>query len=271
MYLKGVANKIPMKNDRIYKRIKHLFPINPEDPSSLIAQKQIREVLLKKSKKCPTRYSGKYDPDTLDLLVNKYAVANERGERPSAVLKMIARDLFSGVPRWRSPEMFYNVCAATNFASSAMYAVSIEENIHGVNDLLAGATLVAERSVTRIMSELAGLHSNSYGIFTFGGTGTNLYGMKLGIKKCVPESTFTGLDGNVRLLLTEDAHFCHAVNADWLGVGLDNAGQINARVDDRSSDIQDAEAKARKILEDGHKLATVVINGGTTYSLRLMT
>jgi len=255
-----------MKNDRIYKRIKHLFPIDPEDPSSIIAQKQIKKILAEKGRKSHTRYSGKYDSSTSDYLVNKYAAVNEHGERPSSVLKMITKDLFSGVPRWRSPEMFYNICAATNFASSAMYAVSLEENIHGVNDVLSGATLVAERSITRIMSELAGLHHDSYGIFTFGGTGTNLYGMKLGIKKCSPESTFIGLDGSVRFLLTEDAHFCHAANADWLGVGLNNAEKIDACAEDRSSDIRDAETKARRILKEGHKLATIVINGGTTYS-----
>lgn len=255
-----------MKNDRIYRRIKHLFPTDPEDQNSSVAQKQIKEVLAKKSKKNHTRYSGKYDRDTMDSLVSKYAVVNENGERPLSVLRKITRDLFSGVPRWRSPEMFYNVCAPTNFASSAIYAVSLEENIHGVNDVLAGATLVAERSVTRIMSELAELHDDSYGIFTFGGTGTNLYGMKLGIKKCAPESTFTGLDGNIRFLLTEDAHFCHVVGVDWLGVGLDNAEKINAHIVDRSSDINDAGNKARRILKEGHKLATIVVNGGTTYS-----
>ena len=37
-----------MKNDRIYRKIKGLFPTEPNDRSSIIAQAQIKEELLKK-------------------------------------------------------------------------------------------------------------------------------------------------------------------------------------------------------------------------------
>jgi L-2,4-diaminobutyrate decarboxylase len=253
-----------MKSDKIYRRIKRLFPLNPASTSSIQRQKEIKKVLRDKSKDSLTRYDGECDINEANRLLGKYGNISERGEQSEVVLKEMATDLFSGVPRWRSPHMFYNVCTATNIASAAMYAAVLEENVHGVNDVLAGMTLVGERAVSDIMSKLAGI-PHGYGIFTFGGTGTNLYGMKLGIKKCSPESTFSGLKGDIKILLAEDAHFCHAVDVDWLGIGLHNAERIRAN-NDRSSNIKDAEEKARNILKSGYKLAAFVPNGGTTYS-----
>ena len=64
--------------------------------------------------------------------------------------------------------------------------------------------------------------------------------------------------------MTEDAHFSHAVSADWLGIGTDNVIVIKPNKD-RTSDIYDAEKKLRKELSTNNIVSSIILNGGTTY------
>src|SRR3989339_142932 len=254
-----------MNNNDIYNKIKVLFPLSYEDDSFAFAISSIKKTLYGKlENNGQPRYSGSYDENAYDYLIEKYSRVEVEGNDYIDLLKDVVNDLFIGVPRWRSPNILYNICTSSNLAASVIYSLALDENVHNVNSGLSGNTLVAEHAVTKILARLANIETKPYGLFTFGGTSTNLYAMKIGIKKCSPNSSFSGLDGKVKILLTEDCHFSHPSNADWLGVGLDNVSTIKANKD-RSSNLSDAEEKARRILQEGYKLAAILINGGTTY------
>lgn len=254
-----------MNKDDIYNNIKILFPLSYEEDTFAFAVASIKKELYNKLKNnVQPRYLESSNQGSCNDLIDKYSQVEVTGKEHITLLKDIVNDLFSGVPRWRSPHILYNICAPSNLAASAIYSLALEENIHNVNSGLSGNTLVAEHAVTKILSKLADIKTTPYGLFTFGGTSTNLYAMKIGIKKCSPNSSFSGLDGKVKVLLTEDCHFSHASNADWLGIGLDNILTIKANKD-RTSNLDDAEQKIRKTLDEGYKLATIIINGGTTY------
>ena len=65
-------------------------------------------------------------------------------------------------------------------------------------------------------------------------------------------------------MITEKAHFSHKTVGDWLGIGVDRLIQVNSDEESRSI-IDDAEAKARSIIEKGGILAGFQINGGPFY------
>lgn len=177
----------------------------------------------------------------------------------------MTRDFLAGAVNWRSPELQYNLGAAVNVAASAMYAVALDTNVYLINDGLAGNAVAAEGAVSRILAQLTGVPaSQAYGLFTFGGTGTMAYGIKAGIRKCAPESVRSGTPSDVRVVITEDAHFSHAAAADWLGIGADQLVVIPAD-QHRRSDPAVAEGLIRNELEAGHRVATIIVNGGTTY------
>ena len=212
------------------------------------------------------RVRGKYGEAEYQKLVNKFSKIPIDPIHTNIVVKDIVSNLFSGIPRWRSPFLQYNVGAAANVAASAMYALALDENIYNINDGLAGNALVAELAVTNILTKLADIKgTNPYGIFTFGGTATNMYAMKVGIRKASPTSAKDGTPQNTWILVTQDAHFSHAVAADWLGVGTGHIEIIDPK-QNRESNLQDAERKVRKIIEEGGLFATIIVNGGTTYS-----
>lgn len=213
-----------------------------------------------------SRIDGKYTEQTYKSLLEKYSVLpNPSAQNQSELITDMVRDLFGGVPLWRSPNLQYNVGAAVNRVSSALYSIALDLNVFNINDGLSGNTIIAEQAVTRILSDLAGVdHKNSCGFFTFGGTGTNLYALKLGLARTFPSSRREGLPSGVKIVLTEDAHFSHLNGLNWLGIGVNNALVIQANLD-RTSDVVDAEKKIRAAIESGMSVPVIIINGGTTY------
>lgn len=213
-----------------------------------------------------SRIEGKYIEKTYKTLIEKYSILPQSSaDNQRSLIQRLAKDLLGGVPLWRSPNLQYNVGAAVNRVSSALYSIALDLNIFNINDGLSGNTIIAEQTVTRILSELAGVdHKHSCGFFTFGGTATNLYAIKLGLAKAFPDSRRHGLPSGIKIAITEDSHFSHLNALNWLGVGADNGLVIKA-MKDRTSDIADAAEKLRSAIRDGKKIPAIIINGGTTY------
>lgn len=183
-------------------------------------------------------------------------------------VKDLARRFFKGAVNWRSPLLQYNIGASVNIYASAAYAVTMDVNVYNINDGLAGDMLASERTVVEIMANLAGMDKEkSAGIFTFGGTATNLYALKLGLSKALPETRKNGVFGKkIKVFISEDAHFSHLRAADWLGIGTANVEVINSDIKSRESICEEAESKIGKAIEDGFVVPALIINGGTTYT-----
>ena len=166
------------------KRVREQFAIGPMKAIPNLLEK------IESDLQNIARISGKYNKDTYSQLLEKYAATPiESSNNPTSLVREISRDLLGGVPLWRSPNLQYNVGAAVNRVSSALYSLALDLNIFNINDGLSGNTIIAEHAVTRILSELAGVdHKNSCGFFTFGGTATNLYAIKLAVAKIFPQS-----------------------------------------------------------------------------------
>lgn len=186
-------------------------------------------------------------------------------EEPQRLIQEMAGDLLGGAVNWRCPELQYNLGAAVNVVASAIYALALDVNVYLINDGLAGNAVIAEQAVSRILANLSGVDpAKARGVFTFGGTGTEAYAIKAGIRKAAPESAQRGVPCDIRVALTEDAHFSHATAADWLGIGSDQLLTVPATAE-RRSDVAAAEAQLREELERGRRIATIIVNGGTTY------
>jgi glutamate/tyrosine decarboxylase-like PLP-dependent enzyme len=255
-----------MKKNFNFSKIKKLFPIDYRfhlfSKYCGIGEKSLAKIMKGKN---VGRIPGIFNRKEYSTLEKKYGRLPKQGRLPSKVIEKITGDFFSGAPLWRSPNLQHNVGAAVNVVASAVYALALDVNIYNINSELAGNALAAERAVAKILADLAGLDKEkAHGIFTFGGTATNLYAMKVAISKIFPRAAFDGIPKNIKFLITEDAHFSHGVSANWLGIGTKNLIVIPAR-EDRRSDLKAAENMSKKILEKGDILAGMIINGGTTY------
>ncbi|EKE05180.1 MAG: hypothetical protein ACD_19C00410G0006 [uncultured bacterium] len=211
------------------------------------------------------RIPGTCNNENYSSEINKFSTFPLKGSSSKRVVDKIIRHFFCGVPLWRSPNLQYNVGSPVNVVSSAVSAISQDINIYNINTGLSGNALAAEHAVSNILCDLADINRNKgMGVFTFGGTATNLYSMKIAINKSCPEVSKNGVSKNIKFLITEDAHFSHAVAANWLGIGTNNLVTIPA-TKNRTSDIKIAEKLMESIIQNGDIVSGVILNGGTTY------
>ena len=243
------------------KKINFLFPliVGADSSSNLFkfGLKTIRKVFKKSSAPWIPQIKGQKReiPDSIP----------EEGMTPEIVISSIIKDFFVGAPNWRSPELQYNICAPVNAASQAVLSLSQEINIHNINNDFSGNCLMAEKLVSEMMADLIDLPREKVrALFSFGGTASNMYAMKLAINNAIPSAGKTGVPSNAYVMITEKAHFSHKTVADWLGIGVDRVIQIKADEESRSM-VKDAELKARAIIEKGGIIIAFSLNGGPFY------
>jgi glutamate/tyrosine decarboxylase-like PLP-dependent enzyme len=124
---------------------------------------------------------------------------------------------------------------------------------------------LAEAEVISMTARLMGYDPNlSGGIFTFGGTGTLLYAIRLGIEKAVPGAMQNGILGNMPVVVCSDqAHYANKTAASWLGLGANSVVKIPTAP---NNEIRTCllESELRRLLKEGRRIACIVATMGTT-------
>ena len=128
---------------------------------------------------------------------------------------------------------------------------------------------LAEVEATGMSAGLVGYDpERAGGVFTFGGTGTSLYGVKLGLEKACPDAIHNGVSEDAVILVSDTGHYCAANVAGWLGIGTRNVVTVPT-TDDNEIDLVRLEGAARKALAEGRKIAAIIATMGTTDSFGL--
>ena len=74
-----------------------------------------------------------------------------------------------------------------------------------------------------MVSKMIGYNpERSGGAFTFGGTGTTFYGVKLGLEKADPGTVENGTSEDVVVFVSDTGHYCATNIVGWLGIGTKN-------------------------------------------------
>src|SRR5262249_10552991 len=129
---------------------------------------------------------------------------------------------------------------------------------------------LAEVEASAITARLLGFDpGQAGGVFTFGGTATTLYAVRIGLEKACPGSFAGGLRGEDAVLFASAAaHYCKYSVAAWAGMGSDRA--LVVPVDDNNAiDLAALAAAARAALKAGRKIAAFIATMGTTDSFGL--
>ena len=123
---------------------------------------------------------------------------------------------------------------------------------------------LAEVEAVAMASQLIGYNSEqASGVFTFGGTATTLYGVKLGLEKACPGTIQNGTPRDAVVFVSDAGHYCAANVVGWLGIGTNNLITIPTTVENEM-DLVRLEREARTVLENGKKIAAIIATLGTT-------
>ena len=171
---------------------------------------------------------------------------------------------FSGMFIWGHPRAQINVIPPPTIPSIIGGVLPSIYNPNMVSEESSRQVALAEVEAASMSAALVGFNpQESGGIFTFGGTATTLYGVKLGLEKACPGTFEKGLREPAFILCSERAHYAALSVAAWLGLGTDHVVQVPTTPENEIRTCL-LESMARDILKQGGKIAAIIATMGTT-------
>jgi glutamate/tyrosine decarboxylase-like PLP-dependent enzyme len=143
-----------------------------------------------------------------------------------------ARDVvfpyFWGTDGWNNPLHLENVRGPANNASLIGMLACLLKNPNLVTDRYSQRSNELEVKAITTLANLVFYHTvDPWGVFTIGGTISNLYGAKIGLEKILPGTMRTGLRGKrVVGICSQAGHYSNQTVAGWLGIGTENLIEI---------------------------------------------
>jgi glutamate/tyrosine decarboxylase-like PLP-dependent enzyme len=175
-----------------------------------------------------------------------------------------------GMNIWGHPRSQVNVVAHPSIASVIGVVLPSMYNPNLCSDESGRGVSEAEVKVAAMTAELVGYDPETAGgLFTFGGTGTLLYGLKLGLEKAVPGCLHDGLHTSDTLrqppvvIASAASHSACESVCGWLGIGQKNLLRVPSQ-SDNSMDLAALEQTCRDVLVSGRRIAGIVATMGTT-------
>lgn len=202
-------------------------------------------------------------PEFLD-----YAAARSSriADEPQTLEEVTGRlvEHLSGMHIWGHPHAQMNVVPSPTIPSIIGGMLPSIYNPNLVSDESSRKIAVAEIEVASIAAALVGFDPGmAGGVFTFGGTGTTLYGAKIGLEKACPGTMHAGVREPAVIVCSERAHYASRTVAGWLGLGFDQVIEVPC---DENNEVRTylLETICRDILKQGRPIAAIVATMGTT-------
>ena len=200
------------------------------------------------------------DPDYAAAAEAKLAEAAQPLE---AVIPQLVHVL-DGMLITAHPRSQVNVVGSPSIASVMGVVLPSMYNPNLCSDESGRGFSEAEVRVASMAARLVGYDPQvAGGVFTFGGTGTLLYGVKIGLEKALPGTLEFGLSAPAVILCSQQSHYACTSVAGWLGLGQENVIRV-ASQRDNSIDIAALEAADREHLAAGRTIAAIIATLGTT-------
>ena len=247
------------------KEIRNLF-YNPESDSISSLLKDIEDAhaeILKITDLSRCTLSSK--SESAKSIIRGFKIPNE-GLSKEHHASLIA-ELFHGVCRWHSPNSMYNVVTSPIIPTVTAKTFTSLYNPNLCMDTACGDSLIIEQKVIKAIAEYIGWKwQDAGGVFTWGGKATIMYGIKMGLKNCSPDSSEKGVKEDIIVLSTASGHPAHKQDVDWLGIGINNMFKIKIGNDSRV-DLCEMEKVIKDKTKEGKKIAAIIISGGSTNNM----
>ncbi len=182
-------------------------------------------------------------------------------------LEQVTRQLVSyleGMFIWGHPRAQINVIPPPSIPSLIGSILPSIYNANLVSEESAQRVARSEVDAIAITAEMIGYDpATAGGVFTFGGTGTLLYGLKIGLETACPGTRRHGIREAAYIVCSEQAHYACRTVAQWLGLGSESVIEIPAGPENEVRACL-VESHLRDLLKQGKKIAGIVATMGTT-------
>lgn len=204
---------------------------------------------------------------TLSKILADSEIPEETCNDPMEILSRLP-EFLQGTVKANNPYMVKNIIPVPSLMHLVSNLIASTYMPNGVTGEDAAETLMSEIACAAAVAKMAGYdHMKAGGLFTFGGTATNLYGFKMGLNKALPSHGLEGIDGEkVVIVGSQPAHYSHQTGANWLGIGQNNYMQVHSNID-QTTRLDELETTCRHAIEGGKKIACIEAVGGTTSNM----
>ena len=170
---------------------------------------------------------------------------------------------FEDAVNWDSTGVLYNVHPNVNVYGQVASFLAGFANPNFAQDISSGKLMLIEKQLIEYFASLAGWDTaQAGGIFTFGGKGTNLYGLKIALDKTFPNIREQGLQGKIKVISNDLGHPCHVEVCNWAGIGTENC--IRLKTEDTTVPVELFRETFEEIVKNGEKLPLIILNGLST-------
>ena len=203
-----------------------------------------------------------------DIVIGDFEKAREATLPDSmASIEAVTADLVSylrGMTLFGHPRTQQNVIPPPTIPSLIGVLLASLYNPNMAWDEYSRLVALAEVEAVAMSSQLVGYNpEQASGVFTFGGTATTLYGVKLGLEKACPGTIQNGTPEDALVFVSDAGHYCAANIVGWLGIGTNNLITIPTTAENEI-DLAQLEKEVRTALESGKKIAAIIATLGTT-------
>lgn len=189
-------------------------------------------------------------------------------EKPQSLDQVVEQSvsLFDGLTNLAHPLTMPNVIPPANKAGiiAAMMTNVFSPNM--IEGEYAWNVQKAEMESSAMLADLIGWEPTvSGGMFTYGGSGCYLYGLKYALTQVLGrQSRKTGIRTDGKLLVSQQGHYTKMNSTDWTGLGMNNIVEVETDESTNAMDLKDLEAKLRYYQLRSIPIAAVVCTMGTT-------
>jgi glutamate/tyrosine decarboxylase-like PLP-dependent enzyme len=204
------------------------------------------------------------DPALPDYSKSKDVQLNENMESLEEVIEELVSH-FNGMPNWNHPQTMWNVVPPPNTAAIIGTTLCTIFNINILEGDSSWNVAKTEIESAAMIAQLIGWDPHEAGgVFTFGGTGCYLYGLKLALTTVLgKESRFTGIREEGQVLVSREGHYIKSNCPDWAGLGMNNVREIQVDENNRMS-IDHLKQVMEDCKQEGKPVVMVVCTAGTT-------
>jgi L-2,4-diaminobutyrate decarboxylase len=251
----------------LLEQLRQQFPQPVSDPvhDSYVVFSILRALDQVDALKSQTPILGQLSPP--DYETARRSIVDVESRPLEQVIPELVRYL-QGMHIWGHPRSQVNVVPQPSIASIIGVLLPSVYNPNLCSEESAHLVSEAEVRVTSMASRLIGYDpEQSDGVFTFGGTGGLLYGIKVGLEKAIPGTSLNGLaqtaDRDAVVLVSDASHYACRTVAAWLGIGQNRVVAVPSHADN-AIDVTALADAARKVLANGNRIAAIVATMGTT-------
>ncbi len=187
----------------------------------------------------------------------------KRMQSEQQILAMLKK-IYQGVGVWADPRTQVNVVPPPTNVSIAAATLAARYNENSIWDHYGVSAAQSEVMSIAMLADIIGYDKKrAGGIFTFGGTGCNLYAARVGIEKADPNAKVTGIRDRIKMFCSDISHYSILSAAIWTGLGGRNVVKIPTD-DNNVMRVDVLEREMKKAIKQGCRIGTVYATMGTT-------